>query len=693
VNPSIINIDTGENDGNVPNFWGRLNQVMRDKYIKTKQNACRREEAFQLFREIKSSLNQIKESRNDGQYDNKDEIDYISDLLKAYDHYQKSKIHKNSVLSPNSDRVDDDVLPTYDEVGAYALPPSSSSPEILEVIEKFSRLPTAERKVAKHINATSIAGDHSFSVDGDELASEEFSIDDNDKKEFTIAIEHSRSSNEIFLFDDYADMLFTNPAAFVNSSRVFLVRDCNEWNQFSAVDPLTTPLLPNGVVPEAAFDRLLDEISKSKKNKQFVDMDIFKEFMIEVGVMSRCELRYNSALEKKVLVQTPSRRKKGIKTKTSRPSKRIYNEGGSGSPKRMLIIPSITNNSIDDYDGLPRGSTKSLSHHSEDFFLHGDGYELWYTWANHCISTISLMNVFLVQLYTHHNWNLELLRTAKIHKEKLENRKSGVVSIIDFDRSFIIVEEEAIVDNAFYTCRNIRIFLKKDVFKKFNIIQSIDDVEKMITKCMHAAEQKISKMLRIDDGDMRFHHGIKQRITLRQEDLSLMRNETGKFELLEKKSNCQLDVPNLNEDNNQITLSGFGVNAIEKLEKDVMKTISDLKLESANRIQSFDDDWIEFTNIVISAVFESHETSFDQIIASRLGKNVFDEYKTWLLEYPGIKLGKRLQTRHLLDEWRERQSASSIEEIVQLFICRLENEQSANFLLSTLRESFISTNV
>ena len=144
------------------------------------------------------------------------------------------------------------------------------------------------------------------------------------------------------------------------------------------------------------------------------------------------------------------------------------------NPKSYLFNPSISNSSID--EALQKYSTdstdprKSISDIIEHKFANKMGHEIWFQWNNHCFTTVSLMNLFLVQLYTAEGWNVDLSISSNIFKEKLENRKHSIVSFIEFHHDLVLVEEENLAKNSFYTNRKIRIFVGKEVFSKFEFL-------------------------------------------------------------------------------------------------------------------------------------------------------------------------------------------------------------------------------
>ena len=79
-----------------------------------------------------------------------------------------------------------------------------------------------------------------------------------------------------------------------------------------------------------------------------------------------------------------------------------------------------------------------------------------------------------MQLFNAKNWKLDYSWEAKIFKESLENRKPGIVSLIEFDDDFILIEEENIDKRAFYTNRTFRIFVGDRIIQQFeSLIKTI----------------------------------------------------------------------------------------------------------------------------------------------------------------------------------------------------------------------------
>ena len=110
-------------------------------------------------------------------------------------------------------------------------------------------------------------------------------------------------------------------------------------------------------------------------------------------------------------------------------------------------------------------------------------------------------------MYTEENWNIELSTKANIYKEKLENRKHNLVSLIEFDRDLVLIEEENTSENTFYTDRTIRIFVFPGILEKLKL-KDIHGLRKIFKKAMRAAECNITKLVHCDDGDITFDDNV-----------------------------------------------------------------------------------------------------------------------------------------------------------------------------------------
>ena len=216
--------------------------------------------------------------------------------------------------------------------------------------------------------------------------------------------------------------------------------------------------------------------------------------MVQMGIISRCFGAYDEGLKKMVFVQEDKLHQKQL-----------------NNPKSYFFNPSISNHSID--EALQKYSTdstdprKNISDIMEHKFANQMGHEIWYQWKHHCFTTVSLMNLFLVQLYTAEGWNVDLSTGSNIFKEKLENRRHNIVSFIEFDHDLVLLEEENVAEASFYTNRKVRIFVGKNIFSKFKF-NEINDLEKLFTKAMRIAESKLSKLTKHEEGDITFKYGV-----------------------------------------------------------------------------------------------------------------------------------------------------------------------------------------
>ena len=174
----------------------------------------------------------------------------------------------------------------------------------------------------------------------------------------------------------------------------------------------------------------------------------------------------------------------------------------------MLFIPSLTNLPVNEYKRFDIPDGQTITDVVRQHFTRNNGIEIYFKWDRHCFTTVSIINLLLVQLFTQDDWNIDLSKDAKIYKEKLENRKPGIVSLIEFDPDLILVEEENLGDNAFYTIRTIRIFAMDSILKKFQF-KEMEGLREIFRKSVRRSENKIASMLHIDALDITFSHDVR----------------------------------------------------------------------------------------------------------------------------------------------------------------------------------------
>ena len=79
--------------------------------------------------------------------------------------------------------------------------------------------------------------------------------------------------------------------------------------------------------------------------------------------------------------------------------------------------------------------------------------------------------------------------------------------LVKFHQDLVLVEEENLAKDSFYTNRRIRIFVGKEVFSKFEF-DEIGELVKIFTKAMRIAENNLSKLTKYEEGDITFQHGV-----------------------------------------------------------------------------------------------------------------------------------------------------------------------------------------
>ena len=299
--------------------------------------------------------------------------------------------------------------------------------------------------------------------------------------EFHLAKEYLRYVNEIFEFENFKGNIFPYAEAFINTCAACLTTDIKKWNEYN--DYFQCPYIRNGIILEKQFDGVVESIRQDMNtNNHYVDFDLFKEFLDQIGVMSRFVRTNNDKETMKIAI--PARKE------TLKSCSKVQTDSW------LIFIPTITNATIDDYvekEGFKRETL--LIQIRELFKNKNNGYELSYTWHASCLNTLSLINLFLVQLFKEKNWKREFSFEAQIFKEPLENRKPGVVSLIEFDGNFILVEEENVETGAFYTNRTFRIFVCDRILKQFES-KRLGDLQEIVSGALQTSQDKLLNIKR-----------------------------------------------------------------------------------------------------------------------------------------------------------------------------------------------------
>ena len=82
-----------------------------------------------------------------------------------------------------------------------------------------------------------------------------------------------------------------------------------------------------------------------------------------------------------------------------------------------------------------------------------------------------------------------------------------MVSLIEFHRDLVLIEEENGTETCFYTDRTIRIFVASAVLKRLKF-ETIYELRKILKKSMLAAQNNITKLVNCEDGDIAFDDGV-----------------------------------------------------------------------------------------------------------------------------------------------------------------------------------------
>ena len=476
-NPSIIDIK--EADDGVPYLWTNIHEKMRERSrmhlrntsesVHKQANFCSERDSYRWFQELVE-----QQTKHVIPQELKEEALFLSYLTKILDVFEtKNKQDIVQVLMPTE----------RDQPSPGLIAENISNSDIKSISQlKVSSVSTSENRSIKGSSQSKV------SMQQDIL---EY------RKDFHIALDYLRLINDIFWFQDYPDKIYPDSDAFVNTSRLFLNRNAKDWYEF--IDANEHDHLNNGLIKERSFDcALAKRMNKEKEDgktqgkvKQFVDPEEFKVFMIEMGIIKRCLLGYDPDKEKKLFIRDNTAK-----------SHHMVN------PVPYFFIPSLSNLSIAEaYDNYPASNACNISNVVRDDFKKRNGYEIWFKWNDHCLTTVSLINLFLTQLYTEEKWNIEISTKANIYKERLENRKHNVVSLIEFNPNLVLIEEENATESCFYTDRTIRIFVGCGILKKLKF-ETINELRKILKKSMLAAQNNITKLVHCEDGDIAFDDGV-----------------------------------------------------------------------------------------------------------------------------------------------------------------------------------------
>ena len=112
-------------------------------------------------------------------------------------------------------------------------------------------------------------------------------------------MDYLKFTNDIFLFEDYPEILYPVKDAFVITAKIFLNRNAEDWYEF--IEAHEHVYMNNGLIKESSFDladkkrtnKEQEERRNDDKVKQFVEQDEFKRFMIEMGIIKRCIFGYD----------------------------------------------------------------------------------------------------------------------------------------------------------------------------------------------------------------------------------------------------------------------------------------------------------------------------------------------------------------------------------------------------------------
>ena len=101
------------------------------------------------------------------------------------------------------------------------------------------------------------------------------------ENEFEVTFEYLSSTNEVVVFKDYDKNLFPDHDAFVNTSRICLNRNANEWREVVDLDERS--FLRNGLIKESSLDEAIqrrmtreneDRRKEGQDDKHFVNPEV-----------------------------------------------------------------------------------------------------------------------------------------------------------------------------------------------------------------------------------------------------------------------------------------------------------------------------------------------------------------------------------------------------------------------------------
>ena len=467
-NKSIIDI-TSQSEG-VPNLWIKLDHAMKEAARANQLYVCSRENALRLFNSLKESSALPRSHDENVKKELNAERSIITNLLKVLEYFDKNPVEQNDETLQDSALKDaqllQDLLLANEGQKGHVI--SRDNPS-----KQNDDIDVADSEVLETIDSSS-------------------SSEREKSSDLDVVLDYLQYANEIFLFKGYKNQIFPVPNAFVNSSGLFLARDVKKWKEYIMT-------IQNGIIHQNVYDNALkcrrNAECRKDPSKKYVDFEEFKKFLLKMGVMIDYNW-YKDDGEKDVIFPVSL--------------KHQQNMSGLKFIDTMLFIPSLTNLPIDEYVRkqtfvVPDG--QNISEVIRHNFTQRSGIEILFKWDRHCFTTVSIVNLLLVQLFTQENWNIDLSKDARIYKEKLENRRPGVVSLIEFDANLILIEEENLDKDAFYTNRTISIFATDSILERFQT-QNLKDIDAIFWRSVWHSVNRIENMLHLDTCDVTFEHQV-----------------------------------------------------------------------------------------------------------------------------------------------------------------------------------------
>ena len=451
-NESIMGIT----EGNTPRLWRRLSQKMSDE-CSTTGNFCDKHKAFlflkqlkkQILEKLSGNVDTISSSAAD------EEISLIGDLLRIYDKDYDDNEHLDW---SGENSLGDDVQEEDDDEFGLGEDDQRAQQSSKESSEKNTESKSKARNTGHHNKQPD--GENDFlrdcetweeTVRWEALYKQEWSkyvksldYDNEDAREFQVAIEYLKVTGEVVYFKNYKDCLFPRYNAFINTTKLFLDHRSNRKRLNDRQNSFHRRLMLNGAIRESTFH---NAFRKLRSRKEFVDYQVFKEFLVAMGMAAKC------------YVAIPASKKDTNQFSKKRKNFEIFKEQNSGGTlTEYLIIPSLINNDAKTEESLDELYVK---YHNEY------DYKICYEFGSDtCLASTGIMELFLVQMYTDRNWDLKFLNSATSFKEPIEARKPGKVFSVEFNpqgrRRVAIVEEEICNKendgSEFYSSRKINIF-------------------------------------------------------------------------------------------------------------------------------------------------------------------------------------------------------------------------------------------